>query len=194
MDLFSFLAERFDLPILEWIAEYLQCAFLDAVMPVITLLGDAGIFWIAIAVVLLLIPKYRKIGMGMGAALIMGLLVCNVTMKPLFARIRPYDYQLLHFGKEIKLLIEAQHDFSFPSGHTLASFEAATVLAIHSKKAGIPALILASLIAFSRLYLYVHYPTDVLFSVAMGIGFGFLGAFLVKKGVALFEQKTGKTL
>jgi len=194
MDIFSFLAERFDLPILDWIAEFLQCAFLDAVMPVITLLGDAGIFWIAIAVVLLLIPKYRKIGMGMGAALIMGLLVCNVTMKPLFARIRPYDYQLLHFGREIKLLIEAQHDFSFPSGHTLASFEAATVLAIHSKKAGIPALILASLIAFSRLYLYVHYPTDVLFSVAMGIGFGFLGAFLVKKGAALYEQKTGKTL
>jgi len=194
MDIFSFLAERFDLPILDWIAEFLQCAFLDAVMPVITLLGDAGIFWIAIAVVLLLIPKYRKIGMGMGAALIMGLLVCNVTMKPLFARIRPYDYQLLHFGREIKLLIEAQHDFSFPSGHTLASFEAATVLAIHSKKAGIPALILASLIAFSRLYLYVHYPTDVLFSVAMGIGFGFLGTFLVKKGTALYEHKTGKTL
>ena len=194
MDLFSFFAEHFDLPILDWIAANLRCAFMDAVMPVITLLGDAGIFWIAIAVVLMFIPKYRKIGMGMGAALLMGLLVCNVTMKPLFARIRPYDYQLLHFGKEIQLLIEAQHDFSFPSGHTLASFEAATVIAIHNKKWGIPALILASLIAFSRLYLYVHYPTDVLFSVAMGIGFAFLGVFLVKKGVALFEQKTGKTL
>ena len=194
MDLFSLLAENFDLPILEWIAANLRSAFMDTVMPIITLLGDAGIFWIAIAVVLMFIPKYRKIGFGMGAALLMGLLVCNVTMKPLFARIRPYDYQLLHFGKEIQLLIEAQHDFSFPSGHTLASFEAATVIAIHNKKWGIPALILASLIAFSRLYLYVHYPTDVLFSVARGIGFAFLGVFLVKKGVALFEQKTGKTL
>ena len=194
MDAFSFLAERFDLPILEWIAANLRCGFLDAVMPIITLLGDAGIFWIAVAVVLLFIPKYRRIGLGMGAALIMGLLVCNVTMKPLFARIRPYDYQLLHFGKEIKLLIEAQHDFSFPSGHTLASFEAATVLAIHNKKMGIPALVLASLIAFSRLYLYVHYPTDVLFSVAMGIGFGFLGSFLVGKAAAAYQNKTGKTL
>ena len=194
MDIFSFLAESFDLPILEWIAGNLQCAFLDAVMPIITLLGDAGIFWIAIAATLLFIPKYRKIGLGMGAALIMGLLVCNVTMKPLFARPRPYDYQLLHFGKEIKLLIEAQHDFSFPSGHTLASFEAATVLAIHNKKMGIPALLLACLIAFSRLYLYVHYPTDVLFSVAMGIGFGFLGNFLVQKGTAAYQKKTGKTL
>ena len=194
MDLFSILAEHFDLPILEWIANNLRCGFLDAVMPVITLLGDAGIFWIAIAAILLFIPKYRKIGLGMGAALIIGLLVCNVTMKPLFARPRPYDYQLLHFGKEIQLLIEAQHDFSFPSGHTLASFEAATVLAIHNRKMGIPALILACLIAFSRLYLYVHYPTDVLFSVAMGIGFGFLGNFLVGKSLDLYRKKTGKTL
>ena len=189
MELFSYLAEHFDLPILDWIAAYLWCPFLNAVMPVITLLGDAGIFWIAIAVVLLFFPKTRKVGLGMGAALIIGLLVCNVTLKPLIARIRPYDYQLQHFGVTIKLLIEAQHDFSFPSGHTIASFEAATVLLIHSKKAGIPAMILACLIAFSRLYLYVHYPTDVIASVILGICFGFLGNWLVKKGFALYENR-----
>lgn len=182
MDLFAYLAEHFDLPILDWIAANLWCPFLDAVMPVITLLGDAGIFWIAIAVVLLFFPKTRRVGLGMGVALIMGLLVCNLTLKPLIARIRPYDYQLQHFGMTIKLLIEAQHDFSFPSGHTIASFEAATVLMIHSKKAGIPAMVLACLIAFSRLYLYVHYPTDVLVSVVLGIAFGFLGNWLVGKG------------
>ena len=186
---FAFIAEHFDLPILAWIAANLQSAFGDAVMPVITLLGDAGIFWIAIAAVLLFFPKYRKIGLGMGAALVLGLLICNVAMKPLFARIRPYDYLWEHYGVQIKLLIEAQHDFSFPSGHTLASFEAATVLAIHNKKFGIPALILASLIAFSRLYLYVHYPTDVLFSIVLGIGLGFLGNFLVGKGYAVYEAK-----
>jgi undecaprenyl-diphosphatase len=189
MELFSFLAENFDLPILDWIAANLWCPFLDAVMPVITLLGDAGIFWIAIAVVLLFFPKTRRIGLGMGAALIIGLLLCNVTMKPLFARIRPYDYQLEHFGVTIKLLIEAQHDFSFPSGHTIASFEAATVLLIHSKKAGIPAMILACLIAFSRLYLYVHYPTDVITSVILGLGIGILGNWLVQKGFSLYENR-----
>ena len=189
MDLFSYLAEHFDLPILDWIAAYLWCPFLNAVMPVITLLGDAGIFWIAIAVILLFFPKTRKVGLGMGAALVIGLLVCNVTLKPLIARIRPYDYQLQHFGVTIKLLIEAQHDFSFPSGHTIASFEAATVLLIHSKKAGIPAMILACLIAFSRLYLYVHYPTDVIASVILCICFGFLGNWLVKKGFALYENR-----
>lgn len=189
MDLWSYLAEHFDLPILEWIAGHLRCGFLDAVMPVITLLGDAGIFWIAIAVVLLFIPKYRKVGLGMGAALILGLLVCNVTLKPLIARPRPYDYQLEHFGVTVKLLIEAQHDFSFPSGHTIASFEAAMVLMLHSKKAGIPAMILATLIAFSRLYLYVHYPTDVLTSVVLGIAFGLLGNWLVQKVFSLWEKR-----
>ena len=192
MDVFSFLAENFDLPILRWIAENIWCGFLHAVMPLITLLGDAGIFWIGVAVVLLFFKKTRRVGLGMGAALILGLLVCNVTLKPLCARPRPYDYELEHFGTAIKLLIEAQHDFSFPSGHTIASFEAATVLAIHSKKAGIPALVLASLIAFSRLYLYVHYPTDVIASVILGVAFAYLGNWLVGKGYEVFEARRAK--
>ena len=189
MDMFSFLAEKFDLPILNWIAAHLWCPFLDAVMPVITLLGDAGIFWIAIAVVLLFFPKTRKVGLGMGAALLMGLVLCNLMLKPMIARIRPYDYQLEHFGVTIKLLIEAQHDFSFPSGHTIASFEAAVVLIKNSKKMGIPAMILAVLVAFSRMYLYVHYPTDVLASVILGVGIAFLGCFLAQKIYDLFAAK-----
>lgn len=188
-DFFATLAIHFDLPVLDWIAANLYCGFLDAVMPIITLLGDAGIFWIAVSVVLILIPKYRKAGLSMGLALLMGVVVCNMIMKPLFARIRPYDFQLNQFGKVIPLLVEAQHDFSFPSGHTIASFEAATALAIHNRKLGIPALILACLIAFSRLYLYVHYVTDVLVSVGLGIGFAFLASFLVKKGFIWWEAR-----
>ena len=190
MDILSFLAERFDLPILEWIAANLHCPFLDTVMPVITLLGDAGIFWIAIAALCLFFPKYRKMGLSMGVSLLIGLLVCNVLLKPLVGRIRPYDYQLEHFGKTIQLLVAAQHDFSFPSGHTIASFEAATAIMLHNRKLGIAAMILAVLISFSRLYLYVHYPTDVLTSVVLGIGIAFLGTFLVKKGYQLYEAKS----
>lgn len=185
----SFFAVNFDLPILEWIANNLHCPFLDFLMPLITVLGNAGIFWIAVAVILLFIPNYRKIGLGMGAALILGLLVCNITLKPLVARIRPYDYQLTYFGKTIELLIATPHDFSFPSGHTIASFEGATVLLLGNKKLGIPAMILACLISFSRLYLYVHYPTDVLFSVILGIAFAFLGRWLVQQGYHLYENK-----
>ena len=168
-------AVSFDLPILDWIQANLQSSFMDKFMPIVTVLGDAGLFWIAWAVLLLLFPKTRKIGLGMGFALIMGLLVCNVTLKPLIQRIRPYDFQEQEFGILINLLIDRQHDFAFPSGHTIASFEAATVLLKNSKKMGIPAMILAVIIAFSRLYLYVHYPTDVIFSVFAGILFAFIG-------------------
>ena len=182
------LAISFDLPILDWIAAHLQCGFLDFIMPCITLLGDGGIFWIACAVILLFTKKYRKTGLGMGAALILGLIVCNMILKPWVGRIRPYDLQE-RLGNTIPLLIERQHDFSFPSGHTFASFEAATVLMLHNKKLGIPALILACLIAFSRLYLYVHYPTDVITSVILGTAFGFLGNWLVNKGFQAYERK-----
>lgn len=173
-NLLASLAISFDLPILEWIRTTLWCDALDVVMPIITMFGDGGVFWIAWAVLLLIFPRTRRIGLGMGFALILGLLVCNVTLKPLVARIRPYDLQA-ELGVTINLLNGAMHDFSFPSGHTIASFEAATVLLKNSKKMGIPAMILAVLIAFSRLYLYVHYPTDVICSIILGILFAFIG-------------------
>ena len=187
----SFLAVNFDLPILEWIQANLQCGFLDFIMPIITLFGEGGIFWIAWAVILLIIPKTRKIGISMIIALLLGLLVCNITLKPLVARIRPYDLQEQDFGIYINLLIERQHDFSFPSGHTIASFEAAVVLLKYSKKMGIPALILAILVSFSRLYLYVHYPTDVLVSVVLGTAFAFIGCALANL-IKLPSGKKGK--
>ena len=193
MDILSYFAEHFDLPILDWIAEHLQCGFLDKVMPVVTALGNGGIFWIALALVLMFIPKYRKAGFSMGLALLMGLVVCNLTLKPLVARMRPYDYQLQFFGKSIELLIATPHDFSFPSGHTIASFEGATALLIHDRKLGIPAMVLAVLIAFSRLYLYVHYPTDVLASILLGVGFAFLGSLIVKKCFQLWEKRKSAT-
>lgn len=172
------LAVNFDLPILDWIQAHLQCGFMDTIMPIITLFGEGGVFWIAWAVILLIIPKTRKVGLSMIFALLLGLLVCNVTLKPLVARIRPYDLQEQDFGIYINLLIERQHDFSFPSGHTIASFEAAVVLLKNSRKMGIPALILAILVSFSRLYLYVHYPSDVLVSVVLGTIFAFIGCAL----------------
>ena len=110
----------------------------------------------------------------------MGLVVCNMLLKPGVARIRPYDLQET-LGVTVDLLIKRSHDFSFPSGHTIASFEACTVLMLGNKKLGIPATVLAILIAFSRLYLYVHYPTDVITSIVLGTIFGIIGWTLAKK-------------
>lgn len=172
-------ARFFDLPILEWIQANLQCGFLDVLMPIITLFGEAGIFWIACSILLILLPKHRKAGLSMGFALIFGVVLCNMLLKPWVARIRPYDYQLQYYGKEIALLVNGLHDYSFPSGHTIACFEACTALMLYDKKFGIPATVIAVLVSFSRLYLYVHYPTDVIVSVFLGITFGYLATALV---------------
>ena len=189
MNIFDWLAVNFDLPILEWIANNLRNPFLDFVMPIITVLGDAGIFWIACAVLFLIFPKTRKMGLTMGASLLIGLLLCNVTLKPLIGRVRPYAFseEYMHY-----LMIGLQSDGSFPSGHTIASFEAATAICIYNRKLGTVALVLAVLIAFSRLYLFVHYPTDVLTSVVLGVGIAFLANFLVKKGYAMWEARKQK--
>ncbi len=174
----------FELSILDSIANIFGCKLLDTAMPIITMFGDGGIFWIALSVIFLIFPKTRKMGLTMGIALAIGFLVGNIFLKNVVGRIRPYD-----LNPEFPLLIERLHDYSFPSGHTLASFEAATAIFLYNKKIGIPALVLAVLIAFSRLYLYVHYPTDVLCSIGLGIGFALLSFFLVKR---LYEKLDNK--
>ncbi len=189
MDFFTAVTEGFDLPILDFIRQQLQSPALDGPMVVITSLADAGILWILLAIILLCIPKYRPTGFAVGAALVIGLILCNGILKPLVGRVRPFTYQLEQFGKTIPLLIAPPADASFPSGHTIASFEAAVVMVLRHKKAGIPWLVLAFAIAFSRLYLYVHYPTDVLCSMVLGTGIAFLGSWLVKQGYVWYQHK-----
>ena len=163
---------EFELKILDFIREHLACTFLDTVMPVITSLANGGIIWIAAAILLLLFKKTRKTGASVALALIMGLIIGNLILKNLVGRMRPYD-----LNEGVEILIARLTDYSFPSGHTLASFESATVLMLRDKRLGIPALVLSCAIAFSRLYLYVHYPTDVLAGIILGV---FIGIFACK--------------
>jgi len=150
---------------------------LDKILAFITSLGNAGIIWIVLAVVLLILPKTRKTGIIVAAALLADLVLCNLILKNLVARVRPYDV-----NTAIAILIKKPLDFSFPSGHTAASFAAMTALFLAKmKKAWIAALILAVLIAFSRLYFYVHYPTDVLGGAVVGILSGIIGYTIVEK-------------
>ena len=176
----------FEIGILNFIHDTIACPFLDRVMPIITLFGDKGIFWIAAALLLIIIKKTRKTGVMMGTALLLGLIIGNLILKNAVARTRPYD---VNTAMQAELLVKTLSDFSFPSGHTLASFEAATVLMIRDKRFGIPALILAILIALSRLYLYVHYPTDVLAGALLGVFIGIFACFLVDKIYKRFERK-----
>lgn len=150
--------------ILDFIQNQFRTSFGDFVMPLISKLGNGGIIWLVLSGLLCVFPKYRKAGVTMLTALALDVLLCNVMLKPLVGRMRPFT---VNTGME--LLINAPKDFSFPSGHTAASFAAAFALLFVKNKLWIPSMILASLIAFSRLYLYVHYPTDVLAGILLGL-------------------------
>ncbi|MBP3475530.1 MAG: ABC transporter substrate-binding protein [Lachnospiraceae bacterium] len=149
----------------------------DVFMSHITRLGDAGIIWIILAVILLIIPKTRRSGIIVTAALLVDVVLCNCILKNVFARVRPYDV-----NTSVQLLIDRQKDFSFPSGHTAASFASVTALYYaRNRKLCTAALVLAVVLAFSRLYLYVHYPTDILGGIVIGILSGYIGYRIVDK-------------
>lgn len=175
-----------DFAILDWIQAHLRCGFLDAVLPVFTQLGRA-VTVILIACLFIAFKKTRKTGLMMGVALLLGVIIGNAILKPLVARIRPYDV-----NTAVSLLVEPLHDFSFPSGHSLAVFELATVLLLRDRRIGIPALIASILVAFSRLYLYVHYPSDVLAGILLGILFGFLGVAIVDAAADAWAKRKNK--
>lgn len=162
----------FELNILWWIREHLTNPFLDTVMPGISSLARHGEFWILVALILICFKRTRKAGVAMSVAMACGYLIGNMGMKNLFHRTRPYDVT------RVDLLVAKLHDFSFPSGHTLVSFEAATALTYYHRKWGIAALALAAVIAYSRLYLFVHYPTDVVVGALLGVGIGIAACLL----------------
>lgn len=182
-----------DMSILFFIYENLRSEIMNWIMVFITTLGDAGILWITIAVICLFFKKTRKCGITMGIALVMGLALGNGLIKNVVGRIRPFQYWYEISGEMVDILIEKPGEFSFPSGHTQSSFAAATAIFIYSKKWGIPALIMAALIGFSRLYVFVHYPTDILGGIFFGVLWAVISAFVVKLvSTKLAEKKALK--
>ncbi|MDO4318056.1 MAG: phosphatase PAP2 family protein [Lachnospiraceae bacterium] len=167
--------QALDWSILHGIHNKLQCAFLDFLMPKITLLGDGGAVWLLSASGLILSKKYRKYGFVMLGALAVGVLIGNLWLKPFIARSRPC------WLEDAALLIKNPSDYSFPSGHTLSSVIGAFVLTAANRRFGYFAIPTAALIAFSRLYLYVHFPSDVLASVILGVCTGAAAAGLCKR-------------
>ena len=151
----------------------LRTPWLDGVMVFVSSLGNSGALWIVLAAVLLALPKYRRLGVVVACALALDLVVCNLFLKPLIARPRPCD-----MNTAMDYLIARPHGWSFPSGHTAASFAAVFALRASGSPLWKPALVLAAGIAFSRLYLYVHWPTDVLGGILVGAAAGWAGARL----------------
>ncbi len=155
--------------ILLFIQEVIRNPILTPVFQFVTTLGNAGMIWIFICILLLLRKNTRRIGwMGL-FALLGSLLVNNILLKNIVERPRPYDIM-----EELQPLITRPKDFSFPSGHTGSSFAVAAVFYRNlPKQFGIWMILLAALIGLSRLYLGVHYPTDVLAGMLLGIALGY---------------------
>lgn len=175
-----------EIQILHWF-ETLHNPITNPIFYVITTLGNAGCFWIVLAVLMLTVlpKKYKKAGLTMAIALILSLIFCNGIMKHLWARPRAFWVVGQNFvvGNEFENLygiFNSIHDYSFPSGHSSASFAAAVSIFMWRKKEGSAALVLAALIAFSRLYFTVHYPTDVLVGTITGALYGVAAYFIVK--------------
>lgn len=179
-----------DANILLWIQDYLRNPVLDPVMKVITSLNNYGIIWIAIIVIMLCFKKTRKTGILCACALLLELLMNDCFIKPLVARVRPYDAV-----EGLTRIIEKQKDYSFPSGHTASSFACAFIICrTQPKKYGIASVVFASLIAFSRLYVGVHYPSDVIGGILLGIAAGLIVYGVYSLIVKKRKKKESRTI
>jgi len=177
--------QNFDNTVLNFIQTYFSSSVLDFLMPLVTKLGNGGLVWIIVALAFLKSRKYRTDGLMIVASLLLCVILGNLILKPLVARIRPCD-----INTAIPLLIARPTDYSFPSGHTMSSFAAASVIFHANVNMGIAAFALAALIAFSRLYLYVHYPSDIIAGIILGL---FIGAAVIWF-FKLREEYTGNSI
>lgn len=184
---------NFDLSVFNKVFE-LHGEALNTVMKVITQLGDGGVVWIVLAILLLLFRKTRKVGLMMAGALVV-MVVCNdLVLKNLLSRPRPFNYLP---WQEAGLytypdIIARPTSFSFPSGHTSSSFAAATAIFANNKKWGIAAYVMAAAIAFSRIYCGVHYCTDILGGIVVGVIYGLAGVAIAKAVLKLIKKKSPK--
>lgn len=164
---------------------------LDAVMPVITRIGDFGIIWIVLSIVFMIPKKTRRTGFSMAVSLLLCLIVGNGIIKNLVMRTRPFDIEGCVVPRE-RLLIPPPTDYSFPSGHTMSGIAASTALFKDRSVLGFLAFVLALVICFSRLYLQVHYPSDVLGGLMIGFLMGLWGSSIVKIVADHFTKRKNK--
>lgn len=183
---------HFDLNIFEWI-QSIQNPILDMFFKIYTTLGEAGILFIGIAIALLITKKFRKVGFAIMVALVIMVVGNNLILKNIFARPRPFnldpDQYAWWFDKYVYPEIVSKPDsFSFPSGHSSSAFAAAFVALFYNRKWGGFITILAFLMGFSRIYVEVHYPSDVIAGIVVGLLYALLAALVVKFAYPIFER------
>ena len=167
---------NFDLSVLNWIQENLRCGFLDSFAVILSYVTTSGIIWIVAGIIMLFFRKTRAAGIILIAALAAVFLFGDVLLKHIVNRPRPFTV-----NTDIDLLLKAPSGASFPSTHSGLAAAATTVLLAKKRVFGFIALALTVCIAFSRLYLYFHFPTDVLCGLLLGVLCGLLMLWIAKK-------------
>ena len=195
-----------DAGFLLYIQEYIRSDFLNPIMKVLTHSGDKGILLIVLILALLFIPRTRAIGIMSTISIAIEALLNNVLLKNLIARTRPYD--------EIEGLVNLvgkQSDYSFPSGHTGAAFAVAGAMLVVAlfglpmiaktgefkredpslsfKLVSVLLIMYATLLAFSRMYVGVHYPTDVLCGLLLGLGTSAVAYLIYQVAIKKIHEK-----
>ncbi len=174
---------QFDFAILDAL-QTLHCTVLNYIMAFFTTIGNNGYAWILVTILLLLIKKYRVIGLASALSLIIEFVLNDLILKNLIARPRPFTLR-----PEIDTIVSQPSSYSFPSGHTASAFAAATAIFMFDKRLGTIAYVVATLIGFSRNYFFIHYPTDVLCGALLGILVGVLCSLLIKQIVKRLDQR-----
>lgn len=187
---------NFDLRIFEWVQTFNTNAVLTPILKVITTLGEGGIIFIIMALILMATKKYRKAGFAMIIALVVMVICNNLVLKEIFARPRPFNLEYDWWNEIYKYpeIVSKPSSFSFPSGHTSSAFAAAVAVLWYNRKIGIPTFIFAAIMGFSRIYVQVHYPTDVIAGAIVGIIYAFIGILIVKLIYPKFEILLDKVI
>lgn len=172
---------NFDLSVFQWI-QSIQNPVLNVIFKVITTLGDSGIIFILLGLVLLCTKKYRKAGVAVIVALLVMEVGNNLILKELFARPRPFNLEYDWWNEVYKFpeIVSRPSSYSFPSGHTSSAFAATIAVLWYDRKIGIPATVFAFIMGFSRIYVQVHYCTDVLAGALVGVVYALLGVLIAK--------------
>jgi undecaprenyl-diphosphatase len=165
--------QKYEFRALDWIYENLRSRKADRIMHFVSVTGNLGVIWLAAALTLYITRVSPEASFCILGALFCSALLVNMVLKKLTHRTRPFILK-----EDRETLISPPCDFSFPSGHTFSSFAAATAIFLNAPRLGILALIYASGIAFSRLYLYVHFLSDVLCSAVFGVATGMMVCYL----------------
>ena len=187
---------NFDLSIFEWV-QTIQTPILNTFFKIYTTLGEAGALFIIIAIGLMITKKWRKVGFAMMVALVVMVIGNNLILKNIFARPRPFDLDPETYAWWFKVyvfpdIVSKPESFSFPSGHSSSAFAVAFVALFYNRKWGFATLILAVLMAFSRVYVEVHYPTDVIAGVFVGLLYALIAALIVRFTYQIFEKLWNK--